>query len=66
MSRLRTKKCAHIACLCDVTNSQEFCGESCRAAGRENVEISCQCDHLECPCVIVVATMIRESSHREN
>ena len=66
MNNLRTKKCAHITCFCDVTGAEEYCGEHCRAAGRENVEIACLCDHLECPCVIVVASVTRPSSHREN
>ena len=43
------KKCAHIACLCDVADGKEYCGESCREAGSEGVEVACQCDHLECP-----------------
>ncbi len=49
MTNLKTKKCAHIPCLCDVPNGEEFCGESCRDAGSEDVEIACQCDHPLCP-----------------
>ena len=45
MTNLKTKKCAHIPCLCDVPIGEEFCGESCRDAGSEDVEIACQCDH---------------------
>jgi hypothetical protein len=49
MANQRTRKCAHIPCLCDVQNGQEYCGESCRDAGSEDVEIACQCDHPACP-----------------
>jgi hypothetical protein len=47
----QNKKCAHIPCLCNVPPGQEYCGEVCRDAGREDVEISCQCDHPQCPLV---------------
>ena len=40
--------CAHIPCLCEVPEGQTYCGESCRLAGEEDVEIACQCDHLSC------------------
>jgi hypothetical protein len=32
-----------------VADGQAYCGESCRDAGREGVEIACQCDHPACP-----------------
>lgn len=43
------KKCAHIPCLCNVADGEEYCGETCRDAGHEDVEISCQCNHAACP-----------------
>jgi hypothetical protein len=49
MANQETKQCAHIPCLCDVRNGEEYCGETCREAGSEDVEIACQCDHLSCP-----------------
>jgi len=49
MANQKTKKCAHIPCLCDVPDGEEYCGEACRDAGSEDVEIACQCDHLACP-----------------
>jgi hypothetical protein len=49
MANQETRKCAHIPCLCDVPKGQEYCGESCRDAGSEDVEIACQCDHAACP-----------------
>jgi len=49
MANQRTKKCAHITCLCDVPHWEEYCGEACRDAGRDDVEIACQCDHPACP-----------------
>jgi hypothetical protein len=51
MANQNTKKCAHIPCFCDVANGEEFCGEACREAGSEDVEIACQCDHAACPLI---------------
>jgi hypothetical protein len=52
MANQETKKCAHIPCLCDVAKDQEYCGEACRDAGSEDVEIACQCDHQACPLTV--------------
>jgi len=41
-------KCAHPPCLCVVTESKEFCSEYCSAAGKDEVEISCDCGHPGC------------------
>jgi hypothetical protein len=49
MANKKTKKCAHIPCLCDVLPGEEYCGEACRDAGSDDVEIACQCDHPACP-----------------
>ena len=49
MANQKTKKCAHIPCVCDVPNGEEYCGEACRDAGSDDVEIACQCDHPACP-----------------
>jgi hypothetical protein len=49
MANQKNKKCAHIPCLCDVAEGEEYCGEVCREAGSEDVEIACQCDHPLCP-----------------
>jgi hypothetical protein len=49
MPNQNTRKCAHIPCLCDVAKGQEYCGEACRYAGSEDVQIACQCDHASCP-----------------
>ena len=48
MTDQTTRKCAHIACFCDVPSGQEYCGDACHEAGTENVEIACQCDHFAC------------------
>lgn len=48
----KTKKCAHLPCLCEVAQHVEFCGDACRDAGSEEVEIACQCDHPACPLTI--------------
>ena len=49
MANQKRKKCAHLPCLCHVPDGEEYCGEACRDAGSEDVEIACQCDHLSCP-----------------
>jgi hypothetical protein len=45
----KTRKCAHLPCLCDVPHGKQYCGDACRDAGSETVEIAGQCDHLACP-----------------
>ncbi len=52
MANQNTRKCAHIPCLCDVRDGQEYCGDACRDAGGEDVEIACQCDHPTCPLTV--------------
>ncbi len=52
MANRVTKKCAHIPCLWDVPDGEEYCGEVCRDAGREDLEIVCQCDHAACPIMV--------------
>ena len=49
MANQKTKMCAHIPCLCVVPDEEEYCGEGCRDAGSEDLEIACQCDHPACP-----------------
>jgi hypothetical protein len=49
MANQKSKKCAHIPCLCDIAEGEEYCGEACRDAGSDEVEIACQCDHAACP-----------------
>lgn len=49
MANRMTKQCVHIPCLCNVANGQEYCGQSCRDAGSDDVEIACQCDHPAYP-----------------
>lgn len=65
MTSPNLKKCAQITCLCDVKNGDEYCGEVCSARGREDVEIACQCDHLECPCVVAVVAVAGQLRHQE-
>ena len=66
MTSQKSKKCAHITCLCDVKEGEEYCGNVCRARGPDNVEIACGCDHLACPYVVALATIVRRHSHQEN
>jgi hypothetical protein len=49
MANQEKRMCAHLPCLCIVADGEEFCGEACRDAGRDDVEIACQCDHPACP-----------------
>jgi hypothetical protein len=49
MANKKMKKCAHIPCLCDIADGEEYCGETCRDAGSDDVEIACQCNHAACP-----------------
>lgn len=51
MKDQKARKCAHIPCLCEVADGEEYCGNACRDAGSEDVEIACQCDHPPCPLV---------------
>jgi hypothetical protein len=44
----KKRMCARITCLCIVPDGEEYCGASCRDAGRDGVEIACQCDHALC------------------
>ena len=52
MANQETRKCAHIPCLCDVPGGIEYCSDSCRDAGSDDVEIACQCDHRACPLTV--------------
>jgi hypothetical protein len=52
MENQEKTKCAHIPCICYVAPGQEYCGEACRDAGGEDVEIACQCDHASCPLTV--------------
>src|SRR5579864_6245106 len=49
MPNHKYKKCAHIPCRCEVTNGDKYCGQACRDAGSEEVEIACDCSHPACP-----------------
>jgi hypothetical protein len=51
MTNPTVKKCAHIPCLCEAPKGQQYCGDACRDAGSEEVEIACQCDHVPCPLI---------------
>jgi len=45
-------KCAHLPCLCPVQPGDKYCGQACKEAGSEEVEIACQCDHEPCPLTV--------------
>jgi hypothetical protein len=64
MTHQTMKKCAHIPCLCNVSAGQEYCGDSCREAGSEDVEIACPCDHPACP--LTVRQFLRQGDELTN
>lgn len=45
-------KCAHLPCRCTVQPSDKYCSTACKAAGANEVEIACQCDHGVCPLTV--------------
>jgi len=45
------KKCAHLPCRCTVKPGEKYCGQFCKEAGSEDVEIACQCGHKPCPLI---------------
>ncbi len=49
MAAVEQDKCAHIPCRCKAQLGQKYCGQVCKEAGPEEVEIACQCDHAPCP-----------------
>jgi hypothetical protein len=52
MANQEKAKCAHIPCNCEVPLGQKYCGDACRGAGSEEVEVACQCDHAACPLTV--------------
>jgi len=45
-------KCAHLPCLCLAQAGDKYCGQSCKDAGSNEVEIACECDHGPCPLTV--------------
>jgi len=43
-----SRKCAHPACKCMVASDQKYCGQLCRDAGSDEIEIACECGHAPC------------------
>jgi hypothetical protein len=48
MKETTSIKCAHPACICTVAKGETFCSQYCSDAGKEDVEISCDCGHEGC------------------
>lgn len=42
------KKCAHPACACIPEKENKYCSTYCEDAGKDDVEISCDCGHPGC------------------
>jgi len=49
MTTNEQNKCAHVPCSCTAQAGDKYCGETCREAGAEEVEIACSCNHGTCP-----------------
>jgi hypothetical protein len=52
MTNSSEQKCAHLPCQCVVQPSDKYCGQACKEAGSNEVEIACQCDHAPCPLTV--------------
>jgi hypothetical protein len=52
MTTTEQTRCAHIPCQCIVPAGEKYCGQACKEAGPEEVEIACQCDHGTCPLTV--------------
>lgn len=58
MTDKEIQMCAHITCFCSVPIGEEFCCDSCRDAGSDDVEQACKCDHPACPLAIRSLSML--------
>jgi hypothetical protein len=52
MTPIEQNKCAHLPCRCQVQAGDKYCGQACKDAGANEVEIACQCDHVPCPLIV--------------
>ena len=52
MANSDVKKCKHILCMCEVPSGQDYCGQICKDAGGEDVEIACDRGHPSCPLTV--------------
>jgi hypothetical protein len=48
MTTTEQTKCAHLPCKCMAQPGEKYCGQACKEAGSEEVEIACPCDHGPC------------------
>ena len=52
MTTNEPNKCAHLPCKGMVQVGDKYCGQACKDAGPNEVEIACQCDHGTCPLTV--------------
>jgi len=52
MTTTENSKCAHVPCNCRAEPGNKYCGQVCKEAGSNEVEIACQCDHGACPLTV--------------
>jgi len=48
MADQEVRMCAHEPCRCSVPEHEKYCSDYCKAAGSEEVEIACDCEHESC------------------
>jgi hypothetical protein len=48
MEHQEARQCAHEPCQCKVPENEKYCSDYCRAAGSEEMEIACDCEHEPC------------------
>jgi hypothetical protein len=49
MKNKTMRKCAHIACLCDVPDGENTAARRVVTRGSDDAEIACHCSHPACP-----------------
>jgi hypothetical protein len=46
MAEKEMKKCAHPSCACQTT--EKYCSTFCETAGKDDLEVGCDCGHPAC------------------
>ena len=59
MSTEKSRKCAHIPCVCTTSQGEKYCGQPCKDAGSGEAEIACPCGHPACATKASAATTRR-------
>jgi hypothetical protein len=59
MSTEKSRKCAHIPCVCTTSQGEKYCSQPCKDAGSGEEEIACPCGHPACATKASAATTRR-------